>query len=188
MSKRTRRKKRIALAGNAARHADLNNDNVVPNISFPVVMLLDDVDDDHDVERFAGSAKLAQAVAPTEELGTLRVTERREWIKKLLQDLPDVPDAKNLVRQLIDDLEGEPEKSPDPPHLATFLFLLIPLRQREHLLGDLDEEFRTRLVPEYGPRWARLYFYWHVAIELTTALTKAVTGAVLGFAISRLTK
>jgi len=188
VSKKTRRKNRRALAANAARHADLNSGNVVLETSYPLVAILDDVDDAHDVERFVGSTTLTQVVTPTAELDTLLFSKRMEF-KGVLKRSSNDPKTKNmLIRLAIDAVKGDPEKSPDPPQLATFLFLLIPIRQREHLLGDLEEEFRTRLVPEYGPRWARLYFYWHVVIELTTALTKAATGAVLGFAISRLTK
>ena len=54
----------------------------------------------------------------------------------------------------------------NPPRLAKFVLLLVPKKNREHLLGDLDEEFRTILVPEYGPRKARLWYWWHVTISI----------------------
>jgi hypothetical protein len=44
-----------------------------------------------------------------------------------------------------------------PPRSAKFILLLIPKRHREHLIGDLEEEYSTILVPEYGPRKARLW-------------------------------
>ena len=75
-----------------------------------------------------------------------------------------------------------------PPRPAKFMLLLIPLRQREHLLGDLEEEFRTTLVPEYGLRWARIYYYWHVWIEIASAVARGLKGAVIGYLISKFTK
>lgn len=46
-----------------------------------------------------------------------------------------------------------------PPRSAQFLLLLIPKRNREHLIGDLEEEYRTIVLPEYGRFWAGLW-YW----------------------------
>jgi hypothetical protein len=37
--------------------------------------------------------------------------------------------------------------------------LLIPKKNREYVIGDLEEEFHTILVPEYGYRIARCW-YW----------------------------
>src|SRR2546425_2003462 len=46
-----------------------------------------------------------------------------------------------------------------PPRFPRFLLLLIPKKNREYLVGDLEEEFHTILVPEYGYRIARCW-YW----------------------------
>jgi len=75
-----------------------------------------------------------------------------------------------------------------PPKPAEFLLLLIPIRQREHVLGDLEEEFRTILIPKYGIRVARLIYWWHVLLELGKALTTGLTGAAVGWLISKFTK
>ena len=53
-----------------------------------------------------------------------------------------------------------------PPKLATLLVLLIPKKNREHILGDLDEEYRTVLVPRYGLRTAKLWYWWQVGISV----------------------
>jgi len=166
VSTKTRRKKRRALAGSAAQHADLGNGNVLVGPSFPAAAIVEGA---HDVEPLA---KILAEHAKQQVLG----------------NLANASNEAKLLEELWNEAKGGLEKSSGPPRLGTFLFLLIPIRQREHLLGDLEEEFRTTLVPRYGPRWARFYFYWHVVVELTTALTKGVTGAVLGFAISRFTK
>src|SRR5437763_1135374 len=39
-------------------------------------------------------------------------------------------------------------KDASPPRPARFALLLIPKRNREHLIGDLDEEYRTVVLPE----------------------------------------
>lgn len=52
----------------------------------------------------------------------------------------------------------------NPPALAEFLLLLVPKRDREHLVGDLEEEFRTILLPKHGPFKAHCYYWWHVTI------------------------
>lgn len=68
-----------------------------------------------------------------------------------------------------------------PPRFPKFLLLLIPKNNREHLLGDLEEEFHSILVPEFGVRKAGLWFWWHVCISigpLLWAKVKRVVGIV----------
>jgi len=45
------------------------------------------------------------------------------------------------------------------PDSARFLLLLIPRKDRDNLVGDLEEEFLTRVLPAYGPKLARRW-YW----------------------------
>jgi hypothetical protein len=54
--------------------------------------------------------------------------------------------------------------SNNPPRVALFLGLLIPPRSRDGMLGDLDEEYRTILLPEYGLRMAQFYYWWHIIV------------------------
>ncbi len=56
-----------------------------------------------------------------------------------------------------------------PPRLAQFVLLLVPPGRREHVIGDLEEEFKTILIPRYGTRIAKLYYRWHVALEVIRA-------------------
>ncbi len=62
----------------------------------------------------------------------------------------------------------------NPPRAAKLLLLLLPTKNREHLLGDLEEEFRTILVPEYGLRKAQLWYWWHVFISMAPLVWAAV--------------
>ena len=61
-----------------------------------------------------------------------------------------------------------------PPEVAKFLLLLIPKKNREGLLGDLEEEYRTILLPEYGVRLARFHYWWHTVIALACSVVGAV--------------
>jgi len=53
-----------------------------------------------------------------------------------------------------------------PPKAAKFILLLVPKRHREHLIGDLEEEYTTIVLPEYGTTQARLWYWWQVAISV----------------------
>ncbi len=37
----------------------------------------------------------------------------------------------------------------------------MPKRDREYILGDLEEEFRTDFLPKFGPEKARRLYWWH---------------------------
>jgi hypothetical protein len=63
-----------------------------------------------------------------------------------------------MAKVYLDRAVSDSEK---PPRAATFLLLLIPPKSREGIMGDLEEEFRTILLPEYGLRMAQFYYWWH---------------------------
>jgi len=89
-------------------------------------------------------------------------------------------DRVGLVKSLVSEIirRRNEDTCTNPPRVAEFCLLLIPLRQREHILGDLEEEFNTQVVPEYGIFWAHLYYYWQVLMELVTAIVNGVKGIV----------
>jgi len=53
-----------------------------------------------------------------------------------------------------------------PPYWGLYCLLLIPKRNREHLIGDLEEEFRTVILPRYGPRKAAYWYWWNVIVSI----------------------
>jgi len=53
-----------------------------------------------------------------------------------------------------------------PPKVAKLILLLVPKRCRENLIGDLEEEYTTILLPEYGARRARAWYWWQVALSI----------------------
>lgn len=69
-----------------------------------------------------------------------------------------------------------------PSRVGKLLLLLIPKKNREHLLGDLEQEYQTILLPKYGLRAARRCYWWHVCISLGPLLwarLRRVAGLVL---------
>ncbi len=69
----------------------------------------------------------------------------------------------------------------EPPSFPKFLLLLIPKNNREHLLGDLDEEYRTILLPEFGSKKALLWYprQWSVLSSRVCVVRSGI--AVVGF-------
>ena len=66
----------------------------------------------------------------------------------------------------------EPGEAVDPPEHAELLLHLVPRRDREYILGDLEEDFRTAFLPKFGPEKARRLYWWHAV--------RSVLAVVLG--------
>lgn len=67
------------------------------------------------------------------------------------------------------------------PKAARFLLLMLPKSAREHLVGDLEEEFSNVVLPEYGPRAARCWYWWQAICSILPMLwagVKRVCGLV----------
>jgi len=64
--------------------------------------------------------------------------------------------------KLFSTLQNELRANPGQPKLAAFILLLVPSADREHLRGDLDEEFEIK-QRQQGRRAARKY-YWEQVI------------------------
>jgi hypothetical protein len=73
-----------------------------------------------------------------------------------------------MLHALLEEVSSKTVENPDkrPPSGAKFLLLLIPRQHREDLIGDLEEEFHTILIPEYGLKAARRWYWWHVFISI----------------------
>lgn len=80
------------------------------------------------------------------------------------------------------DAEMKPAKL-HPPKLAKFLLLLVPTKNADYLLGDLEERYRTLMVPQYGVRKAQFWYWWHALISVCplacSALKRMATVAFL---------
>lgn len=91
-----------------------------------------------------------------------------------------------LFRRGVAPLDSDKSKSAvfeagRPPRIAQFALLMIPRRNREHLLGDLEEEYRAIVLPEYGQFWARVW-YWVQAIQALGFYSWPFLKRVLGMA------
>lgn len=91
--------------------------------------------------------------------------------------------TQNEADVLLDQLAGRSLRQPlGPPNAARFLLLLIPIRHREHLIGDLEEEYIAVVLPKYGLKKARAWYWWQVLLSLVPILwseVKRVAGFVL---------
>lgn len=73
------------------------------------------------------------------------------------------PSFHGMIRVIIASERGE---SPSPPRSAKLLLLMIPMRDREHLVGDLEETYQTVVLPEYGTKIARIWFWWQAVLAV----------------------
>jgi hypothetical protein len=80
-------------------------------------------------------------------------------------------------------LPNESESSRNrPPRSAQFALLLIPRRNREHLVGDLEEEFRTVVLPQHGYFLARFWYFEQVALAIA-CYTRPTIKKLLGLSV-----
>ena len=101
-------------------------------------------DDDHE-----------KAARVLKELTTVRV-----WLNyRARHGLPNVPPrAKGL-------LETAANMSCTPPSWANFLlFCFLNKKDRQSIIGDLQEEYETEVLPQFGPRQA-WFWYWSRALS-----------------------
>jgi hypothetical protein len=68
-----------------------------------------------------------------------------------------------------------------PPHLAEFLMLLLPMKYRENLIGDAEEEYWTVSLPKFGVRKAR-FIFWTQAIHASLMFLARPLAGVAGLA------
>jgi hypothetical protein len=68
------------------------------------------------------------------------------------------------------------ESGGSPPRTAQYLLFLVPRRYREGLIGDLEEDYRTRVLPTYGRRWAVVWYWWQVSAAFGHFLLRLLTG------------
>jgi hypothetical protein len=75
----------------------------------------------------------------------------------------------NELERRIDKVLPAPPSSADPPTGASFLLdLCLPKVDREVIPGDLAEEFTTCILPKYGVRRARLWFWMQTVRTVAT--------------------
>ncbi len=70
-----------------------------------------------------------------------------------------------------------------PREAEMLLHLFLPRSMREYAIGDLEEEFRTIVLPKFGPRFARRWYWLQVARSVLQSLRLRLIGlgAVIAF-------
>jgi hypothetical protein len=90
-----------------------------------------------------------------------------------------------LVFRVVPSVGLHPAEQLGPPNRACFLLdLLLAEADREVIPGDLEEEFTTVILPKYGARRARLWF-WMQTVR-TIARRNPICRWVLVYGITRL--
>ncbi len=63
------------------------------------------------------------------------------------------------------------ESEVNPPKRAEMLLHFgLPKRDRECMIGDLEEEYRTVILPKYGPRVAMRWYWWQAVRSVLVAM------------------
>jgi len=89
----------------------------------------------------------------------------------MLQLMKQMHKTQGLADSIVTRIKsGDFASNSEPPSSAKFILLLIPRNYREHLVGDLEEEYTTIVVPEYGLRKARLWYWVQVLCSLLPLL------------------
>ena len=67
-----------------------------------------------------------------------------------------------------------------PPEQANeILSLFLRGKDRETLIGDLEEEYTTYILPKHGPRFAKFWYWWHTLASITAILAARLKGVAL---------
>ncbi len=84
-------------------------------------------------------------------------------LKRLLRDHNRMHHAGSFVAQKF-------AEENTPPNRAEMLLLFgLPKRDREYMIGDLEEEYRTVILPKYGPRVAARWYWWQAVRSVVAA-------------------
>ena len=79
----------------------------------------------------------------------------------------------------------EASKDSTPPMWATYLiYLLLPREDREAMLGCLEEDYRTKLLPKYGVHRARFWYWCEVGRSIWPLLAE-VFSRILSWLIQK---
>ena len=139
-----------------------------------------------------GRALAALSLAATGYHKYLTPTQRTDL--QTLVAVHDVTYDKKLMRVLSQGkrpvtsaaLDGPPRT----PHIL--MYWLLPRATRNELIGDALELYNEKILPTFGPRAAKQWFWWEavrsIAVMLPWRILKAVTMGWLVQWVSRLTK
>jgi hypothetical protein len=117
------------------------------------------------------------------KMETLRAAYEEAQIKTKLKTLKRTEAALRLTPGK--GIEHRARVQPTPPHRACFLLdLFLVKADRKVIPGDLVEEFTTSILPKYGARRARFWFW--VQTVRTIATRNAISRLILVGGLQRL--
>ncbi len=71
-------------------------------------------------------------------------------------------------------LQSKPKETdsliPPPMHANLLLSFCLSRTEREHILGDLEEEYRKYILPRFGFQKARMWYWWQVITSITPVI------------------
>ncbi|HLQ24958.1 MAG TPA: hypothetical protein VK138_03665 [Acidiferrobacterales bacterium] len=139
-------------------------------------------------ERDANAVK-AKLYRLLEELGITETAKLQldEAVQNAQRILNEVRHRRRFAWIRRDVLTLRTENQP-PMSAEKLLYLALPKRLRDSLIGDLEEEFTTQILPKFGPSFAKVWYWkqaaWSVAAVAARQLVKLVGVAWLGKAAS----
>jgi hypothetical protein len=89
--------------------------------------------------------------------------------------------------ELWDEVELLLDSEPEPPRRAEFLLWFLPRDQRNDVLGDLSEDYQL-VLGRFGKRWANLWYWGKVILEVGPFLREHILTRWLGELIKQFRK
>jgi hypothetical protein len=89
--------------------------------------------------------------------------------RKSLNEINEILKAMGLSLGMRVDSDGRlysPDAETPPKKAEYLLYYLLTKPDRESIPGDLEEEYRTIIVPKFGPQYARIWYWKQVILSV----------------------
>lgn len=70
------------------------------------------------------------------------------------------------ITRAMDSTPTQSDTGAPPKRAEKLLYLFLPKKDRESIPGDLEEEYRTIILPNYGRPFAQGWYWWQAARSL----------------------
>lgn len=91
-------------------------------------------------------------------------------ISRVMSNIDLVMLGKKTLTEILREAKGV-EDSP-PRNIQFLLYLFLSKKNRDHIAGDLEEEFHGVIVPKLGIRRARFWYRWQALRTIGFSLTR----------------